>query len=159
MLQMSVFNMEFGESILLKKNTDALLGDCGSKSNRKVMIDVIGNKIGSPKKLAFMLTHFHDDHFKYFTEVATQNRKADILYLPWLSFRKKTYVVLFDVALCLYLLYTKKDLNVSFLLFNHKKYIVQWVKTSGWVRALEQGDIFDLNDTIMEVLWPASVPP
>ncbi|WP_279134154.1 hypothetical protein [Megasphaera elsdenii] len=158
MLQMSVFDMKFGESILLKRNTDALLVDCGSKSNRKAMIDVISDKIGSPAKLAFMLTHFHDDHFKYFKQIAKKKGQADILYLPWLSFRKKTYVALFDVALCLYFLYTKKDLNVSFLLFDQKKYIVQWVKPGGWVQALEQGDKFDLNDTTMEVLWPASVP-
>lgn len=161
MLQMSVFDMKFGESILLKRNTDALLVDCGSKSNREAMIDVISDKIGSPEKLAFMLTHFHDDHFKYFTEVANQNRKADILYLPWLSFHKedkKTYVDLFDIALCLYLLYTKKDLSVSFLLFGEMDFIVDCVKTDGWVRALEQSNRFDLNDTTMEVLWPTSVP-
>ena len=134
---MSVFDMKFGESILLKRNTDALLVDCGSKSNRKAMIDVISDKIGSPAKLAFMLTHFHDDHFKYFKQIAKKKGQADILYLPWLSFRKKTYVALFDVALCLYFLYTKKDFydkeiilfekdynpsKITFVLFFTKKY-------------------------------------
>ena len=164
MLQMCVFNMEFGESILLQKNNDALLVDCGSRSKEEdipTVFDEIHKKIGNSKKLAFMLTYFHDDHFKYFSKVANRNGKADILYLPWLSFHyedRKTYVDLFDVALCLYLLYKNKDLSVSFFLVDKMDSIVHWVKRGGQVHALKQGDIFNLDDTRMEVLWPASVP-
>lgn len=65
---MNVFNMGFGESILLQKDRESLLVDCGSKrkDNVESQIEWIWSCMNDPKSISFMLTHFHEDHFNRF---------------------------------------------------------------------------------------------
>ena len=117
---MNVFNMGFGESILLQKDRESLLVDCGSKrkDNAESQIEWIWSGMNDSKSISFMLTHFHEDHFNRFEALVNHSgRKADVLYLPWINFDKKR-VDLCDIAVYLYLLYIKPTEDVSFLLSN-----------------------------------------
>lgn len=158
---MNVFNMGFGESILLQKDRESLLVDCGSKrkDNAESQIEWIWSGMNDSKSISFMLTHFHEDHFNRFEALVHHSgRKADVLYLPWINFYKNR-VVLCDLAIYLYLLCTRPNTDVSFLLRNQFKFICRCVKVDGLVYALRQGDFFQNSNTEMEVLWPKEVWP
>ena len=60
MMLMNVFDMGFGESILLKSDNASLLVDCGSKTKRNVELQVssIRRNINKQGTINFMLTHF-----------------------------------------------------------------------------------------------------
>lgn len=117
MMLMNVFDMGFGESILLKSDNASLLVDCGSKTKRNVELQVssIRSNINKQGSINFMLTHFHEDHFNCFESLVQGKRQyqADVLYIPWINFNKGE-VILFDIAVYLYLLYAKQDTDVSF---------------------------------------------
>lgn len=69
-MKMKVFNVGFGECILLDKSPEAaLLVDCGSKSKNKIDADCISEQIRNSKNLSFMLTHFHADHYNGFDKL------------------------------------------------------------------------------------------
>ena len=156
---MNVFNMGFGESILLQKDRESLLVDCGSKrkDNAESQIEWIWSGMNDSKSISFMLTHFHEDHFNRFEALVNHSgRKADVLYLPWINFDKKR-VDLCDIAVYLYLLYIKPTEDVSFLLSNQIIFICECVELDGLVYALRQGDFFQYSNTEMEVLWPKEI--
>lgn len=160
MMLMNVFDMGFGESILLKSDNASLLVDCGSKTKRNVELQVssIRSNINKQGSINFMLTHFHKDHFNGFERLVQGNRQyqADVLYIPWIDFNKGE-VILFDIAVYLYLLYAKQDTDVSFLLKNQIYFILECVKEDGLVYALKRNDCFEFFGRDMEVLWPQKV--
>lgn len=160
MMLMNVFDMGFGESILLKSDNTSLLVDCGSKTKRNVEFQVssIRSNINKQGSINFMLTHFHEDHFNCFESLVQGKRQyqADVLYIPWINFNKGE-VILFDIAVYLYLLYAKQDTDVSFLLKNQIYFILECVKADGFVYALKRNDCFEFSGRDMEVLWPKKI--
>ena len=92
MMLMNVFDMGFGESILLKSDNTSLLVDCGSKTKRNVEFQVssIRSNINKQGSINFMLTHFHEDHFNCFESLVREckivcvNRYCmNLLYAPY----------------------------------------------------------------------------
>lgn len=160
MMLMNVFDMGFGESILLKSDNASLLVDCGSKTKRNVELQVssIRSNINKHGSINFMLTHFHKDHFNGFERLVQGNHQyqADVVYIPWINFNKGEAILL-DIAVYLYLLYTKQDTDVSFLLKNQIYFILECVKEDGLVYALKRNDCFEFSGRDMEVLWPKKV--
>lgn len=159
-MKMKVFNVGFGECILLDKSPDAaLLVDCGSKSKNRIDVNRISEHMRNSKNLSFMLTHFHADHYNGFDKLNNDVRKADKVYFPWISFSPKegsAIGVLLKLAIHLIALYEESaiDEDVVFLLKGQIEFIQNHVKENGRARLLKQHDIFSLGNCDMEVLWP-----
>ena len=159
-MKMKVFNVGFGECILLDKSPEAaLLVDCGSKSKNKIDADCISEQIRNSKNLSFMLTHFHADHYNGFDKLNNDVCKADQVYFPWISFspqKESAVSILLELAIHLMLLYGESviDKDIVFLLKGQMEFIQNHVKENGRVYFLKQHDTFSLGNCDMEVLWP-----
>lgn len=125
-MNIKVFNMDFGESILLETPDEKLLVDCGSVRSEKYLKDkitIIQNELQqNQKKTSFMLTHFHDDHYKGYIE-AYEDKDINFpepfnIYMPWISFREENKIklpILVCESIYLYMIYKQVDDTKNFL--------------------------------------------
>ena len=83
-MKISIYNVEFGESLLLQYENENLLIDMGSDSNC-VDFDNIWNDIYSEsmdKNLSIMCSHFHDDHINGILKYNKNAKNISKVFLP-----------------------------------------------------------------------------
>ena len=179
-MNIKVFNMDFGESILLENSDEILLVDCGSKQSKSVIHDkikIIRDELQSDcKKISFMITHFHIDHYKGYLE-AYKDEELNFprpfnIYMPWISFKEeerkdkegKRYkinlIALVHEAIYLYVLYKEVDDRKNFLFWlrGQIEFILDERNKDCRIVLLKKDDIFPLGTEKMKVLWPQAVP-
>lgn len=98
-MDMTVFNVGFGQSILMEENGDQLLVDCGSSGKNaskkyEATISCIKEQMQYSRRKVALLTHYHEDHYSFFSELDKQS--FDGVYLPCAAFKRnrETGVVL-----------------------------------------------------------------
>lgn len=87
----TVFDVGFGQSILMEEDGDQLLVDCGSSDSKYgATISCIRDKLQQPDTLrrVALLTHYYKDHYSFFSKFGDQ--PFDGFYLPFVAFHKKT---------------------------------------------------------------------
>lgn len=89
-MDITVFDVGFGQSILMEEDGDQLLVDCGSRDSKYgATISCIRDKLQQPDTLrrVALLTHYHKDHYSFFSKLG--NQPFDGFYLPFVAFHKK----------------------------------------------------------------------
>lgn len=90
-MDITVFDVGFGQSILMEEDGDQLLVDCGSSDPKYgATISCIRDKLQQPDTLrrVALLTHYHKDHYSFFSKLGDQ--PFDGFYFPFVAFHKKT---------------------------------------------------------------------
>lgn len=91
-MDMTVFNVGFGQSILMEEDGDQLLVDCGSTNPRSRWVCSIfcmkDSLAGAKRSRTALLTHYHEGHYKYFKEMKPHS--FDDFYLPYVGFQSKS---------------------------------------------------------------------
>lgn len=177
-MDITVFDVGFGQSILMEEDRDQLLVDCGSSDPKYgATISCIRDKLQQPNTLrrVALLTHYHKDHYSFFSKLGDQ--LFDGFYLPFVAFHKKTSnktsketgketgketskeeskleCTLAEEAMLGYILEASCKIDADMLLCNQIKKLLELVKDSGWVAVPRRGDVFRLGRTKCEVLWP-----
>lgn len=177
-MDITVFDVGFGQSILMEEDGDQLLVDCGSSDPKYgATISCIRDKLQQPNTLrrVALLTHYHKDHYSFFSKLGDQ--LFDGFYLPFVAFHKKTSnktsketgketgketskeeskleCTLAEEAMLGYILEASCKIDADMLLCNQIKKLLELVKDSGWVAVPRRGDVFRLGRTKCEVLWP-----
>lgn len=163
-MNIKVFNMEFGESILLEDRDEQLLVDCGSKKGKELeeRVNIISNELDEQKTISFMITHFHEDHYNGYQKVYKKKLyfpKASYIYMPWICFKNDKIPVIINEAIYLYMLYKRDSDRKSFLFW--LKGQIEFILYSGNDQCrlvlLKEGDKFTVGSREMEVLWPAII--
>lgn len=159
-----MYNVEFGESVLLQDKNRFLLVDFGSLRNIP-KLDSVARDISTQCRIAeqplldLLITHFHDDHIKGIlkTNLFRFSRGGiggGIVYMPDLVAMQNVtgllnwiqVSVLIDVLTAIS---SRGSLNVTLMkLLNVLK------DGSRTVRFLRRGESFDFAGTDYEVLWP-----
>lgn len=177
-MDITVFDVGFGQSILMEEDGDQLLVDCGSRDSKYgATISCIRDKLQQPDTLrrVALLTHYHKDHYSFFSKLG--NQPFDGFYLPLVAFHKKRSketgketgketskeeskeaseleCTLAEEAMLGYILEASCKIDADMLLCNQIKKLLELVKDSGWVAVPRRGDVFLLGRTKCEVLWP-----
>lgn len=177
-MDITVFDVGFGQSILMEEDGDQLLVDCGSRDSKYgATISCIRDKLQQPDTLrrVALLTHYHKDHYSFFSKLG--NQPFDGFYLPLVAFHKKRSketgketgketskeeskeeskleCTLAEEAMLGYILEASCKIDADMLLCNQIKKLLELVKDSGWVAVPRRGDVFHLGRTKCEVLWP-----
>ena len=181
-MDITVFDVWFGQSILMEENGDQLLVDCGSRDSKYgATISCIRDKLQQPDTLrrVALLTHYHKDHYSFFSKLG--NQPFDGFYLPFVAFHKKKSketgketgketskeeskeeskeaseleCTLAEKAMLGYILEASCKIDADMLLCNQIKKLLELVKDSGWVAVPRRGDVFHLGRAKCEVLWP-----
>lgn len=169
-MDITVFDVGFGQSILMEEDGDQLLVDCGSSNSKYgATISCIRDKLQQPNTLrrVALLTHYHKDHYSFFSKLGDQ--PFDGFYLPFVAFHKKTSketgketskeaskleCTLAEEAMLGYILEASCKIDADMLLCNQIKKLLELVKDSGWVAVPRRGDVFHLGRIKCEVLWP-----
>lgn len=177
-MDITVFDVGFGQSILMEEDGDQLLVDCGSRDSKYgATISCIRDKLQQPDTLrrVALLTHHHKDHYSFFSKLG--NQPFDGFYLPLVAFHKKRSketgketgketskeeskeeskleCTLAEEAMLGYILEASCKIDADMLLCNQIKKLLELVKDSGWVAVPRRGDVFHLGRTKCEVLWP-----
>lgn len=83
-MQIKMYNMEFGESILVRHNGEGLLIDCGSEDGNTLVIQTcaIARELNKLNKKSLMISHFHDDHINGLPYLSNCQVGFDTIYLP-----------------------------------------------------------------------------
>lgn len=162
MLVLKLFNVGFGESILLSnpENDKCLLVDCGSESSIKSAIfDKILKEIRAYKEWSAVITHFHNDNINGFIHIINKDPHIfDTVYIPNIFssqisiFNNIPGFSIVDLEIVKYILENmhcngKKPLSILDLLKS-------LVKSNANIKVVERGNSFhELNDRFV-VLWP-----
>ena len=79
-----MFQMGFGESILLHKGDTCLLVDCGSESScREEYFDNVFRELKKYEKRSLMISHFHADHMNGIKPLSDHFSKGfEKVYVP-----------------------------------------------------------------------------
>ena len=153
-MQIRMFNMGYGESILLTNETECLLVDCGSESPSKhaYFKTVLGAiKEEQNKKRTVMISHFHNDHINGLVEIAKDSSaKFDIIYIPYIFTLEHPNTL--DMIIIRHLLENKvcpadKTLSIMDLLIKLSKHNPRIVP-------LNRGSSFEACGDEYSVLWP-----
>ena len=152
------YNMNFGDSFLLRENVNGLLVDCGSRNlgPRKVrMVSLISRQL-RPLKKDLLLTHYHLDHYSLLKDICLNGAFFENVYVRNLdskALRFTFYNVLIELTK-----YVKatEDYNSLFAWLNpHINVVLNHCNTVVGVNS----DIYDtvwIGSTKANVLWPSS---
>lgn len=165
-MDLTVFNVGFGQSILMEEDGEQLLVDCGSSGKNAskkygATISCIRDKLQQPdtRRRIALLTHYHEDHYSFFSKLGDQ--LFDGFYLPCVEFKKvkkegkpELECTLAEEAILGYILRSSCKNDAEMLLHNQIEKLLKLVKDDGWVAVPRRGDIFCLGRTKCEVLWP-----
>lgn len=85
-MEIKMFKMGFGESILLSEKDSCLLVDCGSESdNRKGYFKNVEKELVKYSSKSAIITHFHNDHINGFMEILNSAKiNFDSIYIPYI---------------------------------------------------------------------------
>ena len=154
-----MYNVGFGESILLNNDDNCLLVDCGSeKPNKDHIFDSIYNELYNYKYKTALITHFHNDHINGFTNMIEKHRHVfDEIIIPNIfcyginSILQTNRLNLIDLEIIKYLLERKKIKNGRLSVL---ELLSSLVKSMSKISVAERGDTFQLVGSEFEILWP-----
>lgn len=161
-MDMTVFNVGFGQSILMEEEGDQLLVDCGSSGKNaskkyEATISCIREQMQYSRRKLALLTHYHEDHYSFFSELDKQS--FDGVYLPCAAFKRNRETgelecVFVEETILGYILGASCKKDAEMFLCNQIRMLLDLVKDNGWIAVPRRGDIFHLGKTKCEVLWP-----
>lgn len=157
-MDMTVFNVGFGQSILMEEDGHQLLVDCGSKNSSSRWVHSISymknSLAGTKRRRTALLTHYHVDHYRYFKEMNPHS--FDDFYLPYIGFQSKSKgSILTEEALLTYLFLKGNKSDTKVYLQDQMQMVFDLLKKNGRIAVLMKGDYFTLGHTVCEVLWPS----
>lgn len=157
-MDMTVFNVGFGQSILMEEDGDQLLVDCGSKNSSSRWnhsISYMKNSLaGTKRRRTALLTHYHVDHYRYFKKMNPHS--FDDFYLPYVGFQSKSKgSILTEEALLTHLFLKGNKSDTKVYLQDQMQMVFDLLKKNGRIAVLMKGDYFTLGHTVCEVLWPS----
>lgn len=157
-MDMTVFNVGFGQSILMEEDGDQLLVDCGSRNSSSRWVHSIScmknSLAGTKRRCTALLTHYHVDHYRYFKEMKPHS--FDDFYLPYVGFQSKSKgSILTEEALLTYLFLKGNKSDTKVYLQDQMQMVFDLLKKNGRIAVLMEGDYFTLGHTVCEVLWPS----
>lgn len=149
-MNVKMFQMGFGESILLYADNSCLLVDCGSESSkREDYFRLVKEELAKREKKSLLITHFHTDHINGISKLGIgKNIGLDRVYLPCI-FSKNDKTL--DLVIIEYLL--------EALLDRRRKNIQVWkcliaASEAEKVIPVRQGCNFEEVGCHFKVLWP-----
>lgn len=158
-MNVKMFQMGCGESILMHDDNEYLLIDFGSHPNKKSLTAYFNNTLtylqSNYYKLngSAMISHFHEDHINGFLYLINNSTiKFQTVYIPHI-FTTEEHINLIDYMLMDYYLKNrmvpKSNGSMSFL-----SLLKSMINTQKGYTLLKRTDTFKLCDSINEVLWP-----
>ena len=149
LLNVTMFPMGFGESILLHQGDSCLLVDCGSESkNKNDYFDNVVRELEKYSKRSLLISHFHMDHMngiKYLYDHCPHG--FDMVYLPSIFEKGDTSL---EIIIIQHLNNASKASD-SYPIWNLLKDLIQ---SQNKVRLIQRGDHFDGPACHFEALWP-----
>lgn len=143
-MDMTVFNVGFGQSILMEEDGDQLLVDCGSKNSSSRWnhsISYMKNSLaGTKRRRTALLTHYHVDHYRYFKEMNPHS--FDDFYLPYVGFQSKSKgSILTEEALLTHLFLKGNKSDTKVYLQDQMQMVFDLLKKNGRIAVLMKGII------------------
>ena len=151
-MDVTMFQMGFGESILIHQDDSCLLVDCGSESKHSnEYFDDVVKELEKYTKRSLLISHFHEDHMngvKYLYDHCTQG--FDIVFLPNI-FEKGNKALELLIVQHLKDLGTKK--SESYQLW---QLLLNLIKAKNQVQLIQRGDDFVGSACQFRALWPVN---
>jgi beta-lactamase superfamily II metal-dependent hydrolase len=149
-MNVKMYQMGCGESILMEHDNELLMIDFGSQDwrNRRNHYNYVESKLSNCKMDA-LITHFHEDHISGFINLM-KNRiiSFNTIYIPHV-FTVGSHFNLIDYMLMDYYLQNKKTKGLPLL-----SLIKAICNNNGKYTLLKRGECFNVGGCINEVLWP-----
>ena len=150
-MEITMFQMGFGESILLRKENDCLLVDCGSESScREAYFDNVVRELKKHKQCSLMISHFHADHMngietlnKYFLE------GFEKVYVPNIFSSGDKAL---DLLITQYLLERIK--NKRYKMYHIWDALLALVKAKLFIEPIKRHDQISIDNINFQVLLP-----
>lgn len=149
-MNVKMFQMGCGESILVEHDNELLLIDFGSQDggNKSAYFNYVETKLNYCKMNA-LITHFHEDHITGFIDLINNGKILfNIIYIPHI-FTTDSHLNLIDYMLMDYYLENNKTKRLSLL-----SLIKAISNNNGKYTLLERGECFYVGGCKNEVLWP-----
>lgn len=153
------FNMNFGDSFLIKDLNDSLLTDCGSinqrKSRKDYMVDLIYNKMNRLNN-NLLITHYHSDHTSLILDLNNKGITFNNIYIRCLTINCFNFD--FYSSFIELLIYTVRshDYN-TFLKWLNPKGLINLLSKTGRVHGVNcvKNNKIHFGGTTANVLWPS----
>ena len=154
-MDVKMFQMGFGESILLYDENSCLLVDCGSESkHRKSYFVNVSRELEKYSQRFLLLSHFHMDHMngiRYLYDVYPQG--FDMVYLPNV-FKGETAVLEFIILQ--YLIDSKSQKSEAYQIW---QLLGDIIHAQNSVQLICRGKDFDGPSGQFKALWPLDENP
>jgi beta-lactamase superfamily II metal-dependent hydrolase len=159
-MKIKMYNVGFGDCfIIIDQDSDSsLLVDCGTiafdngyyTSFNSLVDDLTIQELNHNYNYG-LITHFHEDHFRGFREIANKNLQLfDAIYVPYVQTS-----VFIESAIYLYTFLTKQAnaYKTSSNILNQIECLLKIVKNENII-SLYEGLHFNLGSNRFQVLWP-----
>ena len=165
MATIKMYNVEFGESILVSKRDErthldkGLLIDCGTRCSLKTyptIFEPIRKDLLPLDEKKLMITHFHEDHIcGLYTFLNSNPVHFNRVYLPDLF---DTDHYLLDLVLLKYYLQNALKQRNSRQPFDYWTLICKFISSHTQITLLRKGNTFKAASRDWNVYWPEAVP-
>lgn len=153
MFRMQVFQMGYGESILLSHKNECLLIDCGSESKyQKDYFENVSLEIIKYNKRYAMISHFHKDHINGFMNIASEHpHMFEKVYIPHIFTMRHPNIT--DMELIKYFLEKKYfPGNATATLWEFLELLCKNLQKTKLLK--REKSAFKWGEDIFDVLWP-----
>lgn len=153
------FNMNFGDSFLIKDCQNSLLVDCGSKNQNKLRKSYMVNLIYNEMKFFnndLLITHYHFDHLSAILDLSNNGIKFNNIYVRCLD--TKCFSFDFYSAFTELLSYVIRSHDYdTFLKWINPKGLINLLFKSGKVRGVNSvsNKKIYIGGSVANVLWPS----
>jgi ribonuclease BN (tRNA processing enzyme) len=161
-MEIIMYNVGFGDFFVLKDKSEYCIVDCGSvrKSSIGNIARNVMSSFSSHSYIKGLVTHFHDDHFNGYKELAKTNASCfDELIIPFITIDQLTgKMILIELAIYFYIFLNSNthSWSVSNNILTCLGTLIKLSKGRN-IRCVSQGDRFCIGSQIFEVLWPKRV--
>jgi beta-lactamase superfamily II metal-dependent hydrolase len=161
-MKITMHDVGFGDFFVLNDNNENCFIDCGSKRIKhvgKIAKNEVENYTGS-NKLCGLLTHFHEDHYSGFKELAKSNNKYfDQMMIPCIVLDDiMNSPIQIELATYFYTFLNKNTLTWKLAdnILNSLNELRKITKNEN-LKYISSGDTFSIGSEQFEVLWPDRV--
>lgn len=149
-MDIKMFQMGFGESILLHEGDSCLLVDCGSESKYKDdYFDNVARELEKYSKRSLLISHFHEDHMNGIEYLYDHcSPFFDMVYLPNVFEDGDTALEAIIIQYLDDLASKKSDLYPIWLLLR------DLIHTQSQIQLIQRGVTFDGPACKFKALWP-----
>ena len=166
-MQLTMFNVGFGDFFLFSTKKNTLTVDCGSVafknnvrnySNISQLIYNVHPALCKSNKQSHsaLLTHFHDDHFSGFKHLRKFKRPLfDEFFIPYLMMNEDGRPVLIEMAIFFYTFLNRNSgcWKLSKNMLNQIEVLLNLTHNNK-IRCLKRGDSFRFGGKKYDVIWP-----